>query len=455
MDYTLVSLDGVVDEDSSASTIRNRRNADDRAMRQRSNPFCPEPNTLAGATRGSGVRLEQDKATARRRSKQGRGVVAPETTFRERLGAFLEAERARAETGSDQEQRALYKERARFVRSPEEVFWAEVVDGCWLGCEGDKDGTFLRVRPQLVERVEEIQTWLDEQKERIANCVELDAADVAALRKMHEATAWHADTPRGGPAVLEQLRSRVLGSLDAFAERGMPFNRWRERASSDSIDRVRLHLAEVALMPLVNGRGESIVHFDLEEATAAGRALDALVKRWNSPPGRRKGGGDPVGSKYAALSKMFKIAGYDEPTFSGHALKTAHLKGRKGLVVTEEDVRLSKPLLDDGSVRGWWENMHAKSMHPSTAKDAVEYNNRSMATAKKTSKRATTKAARPAAKRMGRPPKGDEPRNARLELRLSDAERAELAALAAGAGLTITDYLLAAARAYRVAPVRK
>lgn len=56
--------------------------------------------------------------------------------------------------------------------------------------------------------------------------------------------------------------------------------------------------------------------------------------------------------------------------------------------------------------------------------------------------------AKTAAKRgPGRPPKGDESRTARLSVRLTPAEKSELLGLAEGSGETLTDFVLAAARA--------
>lgn len=73
-----------------------------------------------------------------------------------------------------------------------------------------------------------------------------------------------------------------------------------------------------------------------------------------------------------------------------------------------------------------------------------------MTTAKKSAaKKATTGGAKPAAKRMGRPPKGDVARTVALTLRLTPAERAELDEAAEHRGLTVTDFVVAAMRAYR------
>lgn len=75
---------------------------------------------------------------------------------------------------------------------------------------------------------------------------------------------------------------------------------------------------------------------------------------------------------------------------------------------------------------------------------------RRMATAKKSAaKKAATSGARPAAKRMGRPPKGDVARTVALTLRLTPAERSELDTAAERCGLTVTDFVVAAMRAYR------
>lgn len=62
--------------------------------------------------------------------------------------------------------------------------------------------------------------------------------------------------------------------------------------------------------------------------------------------------------------------------------------------------------------------------------------------AKKTAKKS-------AAKRMGRPIRGDEPRSARLVVALTPSERARLEAIAEAEGCTLTDAVVAAITTYR------
>lgn len=169
-------------------------------------------------------------------------------------------------------------------------------------------------------------SWLDSLKEQIANCCELDPSDVAALRMMLEATAGHKRTPRRNiDGDLAELQRMTLWALDTFAENGVGYHRWRDAVSRSSDHFPRLHHAELALMPLCNGRGEEF-HFDLDQATEASRAVHALTLRWgDTKPGRKAG--QRSTSKYQDLARLFHTAGYREPTFSAKALRTGHLKG--------------------------------------------------------------------------------------------------------------------------------